>query len=223
MIPKIIWQTYKDPFNDLPQYAKNAAQTWKDLNPEYKYIYMDDKEIESFIINEFDQEWLEIFNNYPLGVMRGDLFRYMITYIYGGVYADLDTICNVPISTWINTNTDMVICIDDDNINYAQLAFACTPKHPVLKTVLDLIKLESKQSSYSDLNFVHNTTGVYVWTKAVQLGFKNNNSIYCYNNEKSLLFHDGAITHLVGSNNWNTENYVQWQKEQIKYLKEKNA
>lgn len=223
MIPKIIWQTYKDPFEQLPQYAKDAAQTWKDLNPEYKYVYMHDQEIQDLIINEFDTEWLEIFNNYPLGVMRGDLFRYMIIYLYGGVYADLDTVCNVPISTWINKDADMVICIDDDNINYAQLAFASKAKHPILKKVLDLIKIESKQNLYTDSNFVHDTTGVHIWSKAVKFGIENNHSVYCYNDEDSLLFHKKAINHLVGSKNWNTGDYVQWQKEQDIYLKEKNA
>ena len=33
MIPKTVWQTYKDEFDRLPDYAKVAAQTWKAVNP----------------------------------------------------------------------------------------------------------------------------------------------------------------------------------------------
>lgn len=213
MIPKIIWQTYKDPFNQLPKYAKDAAQTWKDLNPDYKYIYMDDNDCRSFILHEFGEDWLEIFDNYPLGVMKADLWRYMIIYIYGGVYSDLDTICNIPISSWINTNTDMVICIDDDNKHYAQLAFAATPNHPTLKIVLDLIKERSTIKPYPDQEYVNKLTGISVWTDAVEIGLKEGHNIYCYQNEHSRLFHETAILHLVASKNWNTDGYVQWQKE----------
>ena len=220
MIPKIIWQTYKDSFNELPQYVKDATQTWKNLNPEYKYLYMNDEEIRNFILHEFNEEWLNIFNSYPLGVMRGDLWRYMIVYIYGGVYADIDTICNKPIDTWINKNKDLIVCIDDDKINYAQLAFAAKPKNPTIKIVLDLIKKESINKKYIDNDFVHNITGVNIWTKAIKQGLVDNHSIYCYNGDDSMLFHSDAITHLVASSNWSTEGYVQWQKEILKILED---
>ena len=212
-IPKIIWQTYKDSFSELPQYVKDATQTWKDLNPEYKYLYMDDEEIRSFILHEFDEEWLNIFNSYPVGVMRGDLWRYMVIYIYGGVYADIDTICNKPIDTWINVGANLVVCIDDDNSHYAQFVFAATPKHPTLKLVLDLIKDRPKAKPYADQLYVHDATGIDVWSAAVAMGLLSNHNTYCYKDKDSKIFHDDAVLHLVASNNWDMGGYVQWRKE----------
>ncbi|NBX27401.1 MAG: hypothetical protein EBR55_04000, partial [Chitinophagia bacterium] len=113
MIPKIIWQTYKYPFNELPQYAKDAAQTWKDLNPDYKYIYMDDQDCRSFILHEYGEDWVEIFDSCPIGVMRSDIWRYLVLYVYGGVYADLDTICLKPIKEWVSNNHSATISEDD--------------------------------------------------------------------------------------------------------------
>jgi mannosyltransferase OCH1-like enzyme len=223
MIPKIIWQTSKDSFDKLPQYAKDAAQTWKNLNPEYEYVHMDDEKAKSFIIREFGEDWLKIFNSYPLGVMRGDLWRYMIIYIYGGVYADLDTICVNPIDTWINKDKDLIICIDDDNKNYAQLAFAAKPKNITIKNVLDLIKEKSKDTSIKDTDFVSDTTGVNIWTKGVKMGMLNEQSIYCYNGINRNLFHDGAIKHLGWSTWLPSENYISWQQELNNMLKETNA
>jgi hypothetical protein len=223
MIPKIIWQTSKEPFNQLPRYAKDAAETWKNLNPEYKYIYMDDDEAKSFILHEFGEDWLEIFNSYPLGVMRGDLWRYMVVYIYGGVYADLDTLCINPIDTWINKKEDLIICIDDDNKNYAQLAFAAKPNNITIKNVLDLIKEKSKNINIKDKDFVPNTTGVYIWSKAIKMGMFDKHSIYCYNGKNRHLFHNGAIKHLGWSTWLPSENYVSWQQELNNMLGETDA
>jgi mannosyltransferase OCH1-like enzyme len=213
MIPKIIWQTYKDPFNELPQYIRDCLQTWKDLNPEYEYRYMDDNEAKNFILQEFGQDWLDIFNSYPLGVMRGDLWRYMVVYIYGGVYADLDTLCKQPINSWINKNKDMIICVDDDPQYYAQLAFAASPNNPTIKLVLDLIKEASAKTPYANMEYVDKTTGILIWTEAVKHGIKNNHSIYCYDKENSRLFHNGAIKHLGWSTYSPHPNYASWQKE----------
>jgi mannosyltransferase OCH1-like enzyme len=77
-IPKIIWQTYKDPFDQLSDYIKNAANTWKKINLNYEYKYLDDKDAREFVLKEFGNEWIEIFDSYPLNVMRADLLRYMV-------------------------------------------------------------------------------------------------------------------------------------------------
>ena len=53
MIPKIIWQTYKDPIDTLAPYMTKSIQTWKDMNPEYEHRYMDDKQAEEFVLNEY--------------------------------------------------------------------------------------------------------------------------------------------------------------------------
>jgi mannosyltransferase OCH1-like enzyme len=98
-IPKTIWQTYKDPYDSLAGYMKDTIQTWKDINPEYEHRYMDDAQAAQFVLDEYGEEWHKIFMGFPIGVMRGDLWRYMVIYKYGGVYADLDTECLNPIAS----------------------------------------------------------------------------------------------------------------------------
>jgi mannosyltransferase OCH1-like enzyme len=215
MIPKIIWQTYKDPFDSLPEYIVDVIQTWKDKNPDYEYKYMSDDDAKIFIYENFGQEWLDIFNSYPLGVMRGDLWRYMILYIYGGIYIDIDTICKIKIDDWVNKDKELIISLDEDGSNFAQLAFASIPKHPTLKIVLDLIKSRSKINPYPQNEYVDTVTGVKVWTDAIKLGIEKNHSIYCY--DDPMFFHNKVLIHLVGSKNWKDGQYVRWQKE-IKLL-----
>jgi mannosyltransferase OCH1-like enzyme len=227
MIPKIIWQTYKDPFYQLPQYAKACAQTWKDLNPEYKYMYMDDEEARSFILHEFGEDWLEIFDSCPVGVMRGDIWRYLVIYTYGGVYADLDTICLKPISEWVDSKYSVVISEDDIKETYNQLTFASEPNNIIFKTVIDEIKNGFQNPNYNNKNFVDELTGVKVWTKAIKsinldvlkniYIYPENKNIYLQNSEA--LYFDQSVKHLTASANWKEDGYVQWQKEILKVLK----
>lgn len=232
MIPKIIWQTYKDSFDVLPQYMKDATQTWKDQNPEYEWKYMDDKQAEEFILTEFGEEWHNIFINAPVGVMRGDIWRYMIIYKYGGVYADLDTECWKPISSWMLEDKDMIVCPETSE-HFCQWTFAATPNHPVIKSVLDKIKLEFINPDYSAQHFVHNLTGPAVWTKGINsklnINVKNliddyllinssdNAKLYkfhCYGGEQWRIFHFEAVKHLYGSQTWK-EGYVQWIEDPL--------
>jgi mannosyltransferase OCH1-like enzyme len=213
-IPKVIWQTYKDPYEDLPQYIKDVSMTWINNNPNYKYVYMDDTEARNFVLNQYGQDWLSIWDTCPLGVMRGDLWRYLIINKYGGVYADLDTVCIDPIDSWLKDGYDAVFCLDDDMKSYAQLAFASVPNHAIFNKVLNLIKQAFINPDYSNPNFVHDLTGVNIWTKAVKSQLNNEyGNVYIYDGEDADLFHERSIKHLVASKNWKTEGYVQWQEE----------
>lgn len=40
------------------------------------------------------------YHSLPKGVLRADLFRYLILLIHGGIYTDTDTACVRPLSTW---------------------------------------------------------------------------------------------------------------------------
>jgi mannosyltransferase OCH1-like enzyme len=233
MIPKIIWQTYKDSFDQLQPYMVDAINTWKNLNPDFEYRYMDDIQAAEFILNEYGQEWHNIFVNLPVGVMRGDLWRYMIIYKYGGVYADLDTECLNPINTWLNEDYDMIVCPETD-IHYCQWTFAASAGHPVLKSVLDIIKERLLNPEYGSPHFVHTHTGPDIWTKGINkaLDFKIDNLIsdylllnscdnaklykfHCYGGENWRIFHFVDVKHIYGSQKWDDGNYVQWIEDPL--------
>jgi mannosyltransferase OCH1-like enzyme len=233
MIPKIIWQTYKDSFDQLQPYMVDAINTWKKLNPDFEYRYMDDTQAAEFILNEYDKEWHDIFVNLPVGVMRGDLWRYMVIYKYGGVYADLDTECINPINTWLNKDYDMIVCPETD-IHYCQWTFAASAEHPVLKSVLDTIKEKLLNPEYGSPHFVHTHTGPSIWTEGINkaLGFKIDNLIndhlllnscdnaklykfHCYGGENWRIFHFIDVKHIYGSQKWDDGNYVQWIEDPL--------
>jgi len=233
MIPKIIWQTYKDSFDQLQNYMVDSVNTWKNLNPDFEYRYMDDAQAAQFILNEYGKEWHDIFVNLPVGVMRGDLWRYMIIYKYGGVYADLDTECINPINTWLSKDYDMIVCPETD-IHYCQWTFAASAEHPILKSVLDTVKEKLLNPEYGSPHFVHTHTGPSIWTEGINkaLGFKIDNLIndylllnscdnaklykfHCYGGENWRIFHFIDVKHIYGSQKWNDGNYVQWIEDPL--------
>ena len=227
-IPKIIWQTYKDPYDQLQTYMHEAMQTWKNFNPEYDHRYMDDAQAARFVLEEFGQEWHDFFIGLPVGVMRGDLWRYMIIYKYGGVYADLDTECLEPIDMWMLDDKDFIVC-PETNHHFCQWTFASTAGNPILKSVLDLIKHKLSNPEYGSPHFVHTHTGPAIWTQGVLkaldisvedliensdlLNSSDNAKMYkfhCYGKDKWRIFHFESVKHIYGSQSWNDGNYIQW-------------
>ena len=166
MIPKIIWQTYKDPIEKLPDYALAAIESWKFHNPEYEHRYMDDQQAAEFIKNEYDEEIYDLFMSVPVGVMRGDMWRYLVIYKYGGVYADLDTNCQRPVASWIKTDRTFIVC-PEHHQHFCQWTFAAEAGHPILKNVIGLMIKRLKEADYSSPHFVHYLTGPAMWTSGI--------------------------------------------------------
>ncbi|KAF4978652.1 hypothetical protein FDECE_18177, partial [Fusarium decemcellulare] len=52
-----------------------------------------DESARNFIAAEYP-EYLEIYDGYPYPIIRADAMRYFFLHHYGGVYLDMDTICN---------------------------------------------------------------------------------------------------------------------------------
>ena len=60
-----------------------------------------DDRADDFIERNFDEEVLRTFRGFPLGVMRADFWRYAVLYMHGGIYADVDTNCTMPVEQWL--------------------------------------------------------------------------------------------------------------------------
>ena len=89
MIPKIIWQTHEWEYEDLPYDYKMASLTWKNLNEDWDYRYVSKKNREKYI-EEYDKNFLRFYNSCD-GITQSDIWRYVVLYLHGGVYVDMDT------------------------------------------------------------------------------------------------------------------------------------
>lgn len=124
-IPRIIWQTMKT--NLVPAPMKSYADSWIDLNPEYEYRFFDDNDIISFLKTDFP-DYLEGYRKLKYGASKADLWRYLIIYKYGGIYADMDCRCITPLREWIDPNAAFVTQIGI-NIDICQWLIISVPNN----------------------------------------------------------------------------------------------
>jgi mannosyltransferase OCH1-like enzyme len=170
MIPKKIWQTYECDYDSLPAYAYKSTRTWIDLHPEWEYNYVNAEERREFVSKEFGKDWLDIFDNKcPLGVMKADLWRIMAIYIHGGLYADLDTDCYIPVEQWPDEDVfaHRVFLSPEHSIHFLNATFLAEAQHPLLQSVLDEIWSRMKNPDFSDPHFVHRLVGPAVFTTGI--------------------------------------------------------
>lgn len=151
MIPKKIFQTYKVPFDDLSNNAKLLIQEWKDNNPDYEYFYYSDKDIEDFILREYGSEWYSRYLSLPYPVMRADVFRILVIYIYGGFYSDLDMKSINPIDTLNAENTRGLIGVHTSCLLFHPF-FGFSSKHPMMKYLVNSLAESIDNNKPEDFN-----------------------------------------------------------------------
>ena len=93
--------------NAVPPKMREWADTWIKLNPEYNYNFVDDDEIREFIRSSFP-DYLQAFDKLEHGASKADLWRYLVMFKHGGVYADVDCICVNPLKEWIDPDAAYV-------------------------------------------------------------------------------------------------------------------
>lgn len=109
MIPKKIWQTSAFEYQELPYYLKVMTETWKDLNPDYEYEYVSDKDCKQMLLKDYGSEYVDLYNSIKIGFVRADFWRYLTLKKHGGFYADIDTYCLKGLSSWISLDNKMIL------------------------------------------------------------------------------------------------------------------
>jgi inositol phosphorylceramide mannosyltransferase catalytic subunit len=94
VIPRIIHQTWRT--HALPPPFDRYRDTWERMHPQWDHRLYDDEECRAFV-KESGDGWLEIYDGLARPVQRADLFRYLVVYRCGGLYADIDVECFRPV------------------------------------------------------------------------------------------------------------------------------
>ena len=149
LIPRLLWQTHAPPFDKLPPGLARAATSWWQLNPEYTYKYFDDRALEAYVARQggrvqgFARAWRLLAS----GAARADLWRYLVMYLEGGVFADLDSVLKHPLRTIIASDDEAVSGVGHRHHSLEQFVLAYRPKHPIMARVLQLSVLAVLSSS----------------------------------------------------------------------------
>jgi hypothetical protein len=118
---KNIFQTYECDFEELHESFKKCCNSWKSTYPNWKYHFKNSEERRKEVIDILclSPIEVEIYDNYS-GMTQSDIWRYSVTCVYGGMYADLDSIpiLNIePILHELNGVIEMVALPGGDQIN----------------------------------------------------------------------------------------------------------
>lgn len=158
-IPRNIFQTWST--KNISDSFRELTQSWINNNKNYSYFLFDDKYCEDFIKKNFDENVFKAYCRIIPGAFKADLWRYCMLYIYGGVYADIDTICNGSIDDFLDENIEFMTPIDLNNCPYYgkynlfNCFIASIPKHPILLDCINRIvhNVENNIVPFSNLDF----------------------------------------------------------------------
>lgn len=232
-IEKNIWQTYETTFDELPAYAKESVGTWTYQNPEWKHGYMSGPDREKFFKEKFNDDVYNTYMNLPLGVMKAGLWRFAILYVYGGVYADMDTHCKVPIETWLKPDYDVILDIERETPWLATQTIAARSGHPLLKAAIQLCVDRVGSGIVKHNHMVHYYTDVQMFTDALykelgvepyqrhinewapellEMPFLKNNKVHIFHGQDAKRLLDRDVFHLYWGDD-REEGWIAWKKD----------
>lgn len=90
MIPKIMHHVWVGP-DPLPDQEKFFINSWKDLHPDWKFIFWNNDSIKNLDINDDCSQAIQDAGN--LYACQADVIRYIAVNTFGGIYIDTDIEC----------------------------------------------------------------------------------------------------------------------------------
>jgi hypothetical protein len=143
-IPKRIIQTGKTAEHSLRTRA--MVCNIRLLNPDYEYVFFDDRQVESFIDKEFPH-YRNVFDSFQFSIQRYDFFRYLAVYRHGGFYFDLDVMLASSLSSLLEcgcvfpfeglTLSRFLRSKHRMDWEIGNYAFGAAPGHPFLEAVIE--------------------------------------------------------------------------------------
>jgi hypothetical protein len=140
-IPKKIWQTCNFEEKDIPDYIDSMRHSWTAMNPGWEYQYMSEKDCIEFLDGHYGAKRADAYKKLVKGAYKGDFWRWHCIARFGGVYADIDTECVVPLDSWLDISKNFVGFKDmnGDDYTFCSWFFAAPKESPWISEVADLV------------------------------------------------------------------------------------
>ena len=162
MIPKVIYQTWKT--KNLPPSCIDIKNNIQKLNPEYKILLYEDKDIDDFIKYNFDEYTYNSFLQLNVGAAKADFWRYCILYKYGGIYLDIDSNIIRPLNELIQEDDQCIITREQSSGHFVQWFMIFEKNHPIL---LNLINQCCRNITNKTTNDIIYLTGPGAFTESI--------------------------------------------------------
>jgi inositol phosphorylceramide mannosyltransferase catalytic subunit len=174
-IPKNIFQTHKSlSYVNSSSSYRNCINSWTKHKNSYNYFFYNDQMCDDFIKNNFDDVVYQAYSRLPMAVMKADLWRYCVIYIYGGIYADADAMCLVDPDLFTLPKT-LLVGGPENETHLSQWFFAAPKNSPILKTIIDLsVKRILEIPEIKGEHIIHHLTGPGCFTDGIEEFLKSN-------------------------------------------------
>ncbi|KAE8364119.1 nucleotide-diphospho-sugar transferase [Aspergillus caelatus] len=161
--PKKIWQSWKVAPFEFEERDLAVARSWTSKNPSYRYEVLTDQNDLYYVETHFGPDGfnrpdiVDTYRSLTAQIIKADLLRYLIMYVDGGVWADIDVEALRPIDRFIperydEHDIDIVIGveIDEPDFNdhpilgqksqsFCQWTFMAKPRQPVMMRLVNHI------------------------------------------------------------------------------------
>ncbi|KAF5026590.1 hypothetical protein F66182_1316 [Fusarium sp. NRRL 66182] len=133
--PRKIWQQWSRIPHSVDQYEKAFVVSWTESNPQWRWEVLTKANELEYVKDHFGSHGIdrpdivEFFSTVNSNIVRSDLLRYLVMYLEGGLYADIDVEALKPIHEFIpeafhEEDIDLVIGIEADEPKFKN--------HPIL-------------------------------------------------------------------------------------------
>jgi hypothetical protein len=153
LIPKVVHATWKtkDVIHDDSLFFKNCLGNIAALSPSWDIQISDDNDVEEYLRNNLDKSDYNLFSNKHI-IEKIDVWRLIKVYNEGGLYVDIDKLCNKPLDDILNEKTRLVLptCADYD---FSHDFMMSAPGNPIFSETLNL-NLQRRHAGINNIYFL---------------------------------------------------------------------
>lgn len=153
MIPKIVHVSWKDKrvSDSQSPLIVNGLRQLIDLNPDWDVQISTDMEVDSYLYETLSKEDYSLIKNIGI-VPQTDIWRLLKLYNEGGVYVDIDRLCNKPLSSLATDGVKWVLptCGDTD---FSHDFMMTAPGNPAIANTIKLY-LERRRQGNDNVYFL---------------------------------------------------------------------
>lgn len=166
MIPKIVhisWINQEILKSEHP-FAKNTVQKLIELSPQWDVQISNDEEIDEYLYSNIEKSDYDLLQNSHV-VEKSDVWRLIKLYKEGGLYTDVDRLCNISIDSLITENAMCVLptYLDSD---FSQDFMCSAPENPIFLETYKL-NIERRKAGYRSTYLLGPQTYMHGITKTL--------------------------------------------------------
>ncbi|GJD11858.1 Initiation-specific alpha-1,6-mannosyltransferase [Galdieria sulphuraria] len=188
-VPSIIHQMwYSDKETRVPLHLKRSLESFSNMNPDATHLFWRKADLLEFVMR-FYPSLSSLFLKLPKTILKVDLLRYLLLLHFGGVYSDIDTLCQKPVSDWTlgDENVSVIIGYEGGlwefpgweqetsekpfarDVQLTTWTVASMPYHPLIANMVHICIQKLVQMKTDDLKTydVMDFAGPGAWTDAV--------------------------------------------------------